>query len=230
MHIASRARFRALPLGALTLAACDATAPDVATSEVAPSAESFHVRTYDAQTGETSGHRQAKVDVCHYVAGTDTYKLISVGAPALSAHLRHGDGVPGGEVPGADVLSVFDEDCAIVIVEEEEVIGGCTAERVMNGDGTMTVTVTAMLAEEERPIGLVSADYGAGSNGTDEYVRYPDLDLVRENGVYAGATHTATYLEGADDTVTLRVQSLSSELLTCGPYLVSQIPLSEGGV
>ena len=38
---------------------------------------------------------QTKVDICHWDAEMEVYKLIRVAAPAVSAHLEHGDGMPG---------------------------------------------------------------------------------------------------------------------------------------
>ena len=56
-----------------------------------------------------SNARKAKVDVCH-LDDEGNYKLLSIAGPALQAHLNHGDGLPGGDVPGME-NHVFDGDC-----------------------------------------------------------------------------------------------------------------------
>lgn len=53
----------------------------------------------------------AKVDVCHR-SGNGAWKRLNVGAPALPAHLAHGDGQPHGAVPGGGY--VFDGTCGVV--------------------------------------------------------------------------------------------------------------------
>lgn len=51
-----------------------------------------------------------KVDVCHLDADSGMFSLISVSQNALDAHMRHGDGLPGGDVPGMAGYG-FDESC-----------------------------------------------------------------------------------------------------------------------
>jgi len=55
--------------------------------------------------------KKQKVDVCHYDADLDTYKLINIAQPAVNAHEKHGDGFPGEAVPG-EVNYVFDDSCS----------------------------------------------------------------------------------------------------------------------
>lgn len=57
----------------------------------------------------------AKVEVCHYSEESMTFKLLSIGAPALDAHLAHGDGLPGGPVPSTPGMK-FDANCAAVAI------------------------------------------------------------------------------------------------------------------
>jgi len=52
-----------------------------------------------------------KVQVCHRT-GNGSFHLISIGASAEPAHLAHGDGKPGGQVPG-QAGSVFSATCGI---------------------------------------------------------------------------------------------------------------------
>ena len=57
-------------------------------------------------------HRASRVSVCH-VAGTGTFRLISIADPALASHIRHGDAQPGDAVP-AQPGKKFTSSCAIV--------------------------------------------------------------------------------------------------------------------
>lgn len=54
----------------------------------------------------------SRVTVCH-VDGKGSYKLITVGDPALPAHISHGDGQPGDPVP-AVAGKKFGADCSLV--------------------------------------------------------------------------------------------------------------------
>jgi hypothetical protein len=88
--------------GAFALAGCDAADPTAdATADAALTA-----------AARPGGAGMARVAVCHY--DDDAYKLITVAAPAVAAHLRHGDGLPGGAVPGPEGY-VFDEACQPVL-------------------------------------------------------------------------------------------------------------------
>ena len=100
----------------LTLTACDTLIP---TSETA-----------DALA------RKAKVDVCHLDEDAATYDLIQIAAPAVDAHLAHGDGLVGDAVPGQDG-AVFDEACQPEIVVTEP-IAACYTD---NEDNSLDVLV-----------------------------------------------------------------------------------------
>ena len=97
----------------LTLTACDALIP---TSETA-----------DALA------RQAKVAICH--EGDDGYELIEIAAPAVDAHLAHGDGFVGDAVPGQDG-AVFDEACQPVV--QDVTVEACYTD---NEDNSLDVLV-----------------------------------------------------------------------------------------
>ncbi len=58
------------------------------------------------------GAGQEKVEVCH-LEGTGEFHLIAVADPSFDAHVAHGDGTPGGDVPGVPGY-VFDEACETV--------------------------------------------------------------------------------------------------------------------
>lgn len=54
-----------------------------------------------------------KTDVCHWDDDTGTWARLSVSGRAVPAHLDHGDGVPGGSVPGPEGRT-FDAGCTPV--------------------------------------------------------------------------------------------------------------------
>ena len=72
-----------------------------------------------------------KVDVCHL--GDEGYQLINISENALPAHRRHGDGLPGGTVPGMPGM-VFGSDCSIENVPLVEYVV-VTSPAMAFGDG-----------------------------------------------------------------------------------------------
>lgn len=56
-----------------------------------------------------------KQDVCH-LSSTGDYRLINISENAFDQHVAHGDGVPGGAVPGMDGFD-FDADCVPELTE-----------------------------------------------------------------------------------------------------------------
>jgi len=64
-----------------------------------------------------------RVDVCHHtsdrVPDQHEWRHLRVHAKALEAHLSHGDGQPGGPVPGSDGALEFDETCTPVPTIDE---------------------------------------------------------------------------------------------------------------
>lgn len=62
-----------------------------------------------------------KVEICHFNADDDPdapkWQLLEVGGKAVDAHEAHGDGFPGGEVPGTNGQFVFDENCVPQVSE-----------------------------------------------------------------------------------------------------------------
>lgn len=58
---------------------------------------------------------QGKVDICHFQEDKDSWKLISIGGPALDHHLtQHDDALPGGNTISTGTL--LDADCVAVTV------------------------------------------------------------------------------------------------------------------
>ena len=93
----------ALFVSVLAVGACaDSTVTSPATRNVTAGRPAFSV-----------GAGTTKVDVCHRT-GNGTFILITVGAPAVPAHLGHGDGFPGSSVPGLTDGSTLAADCSIV--------------------------------------------------------------------------------------------------------------------
>ncbi len=78
--------------------------------------------------------KEPRVTVCH-VHG-DGYRPLTVNGNAVGGHEGHGDGVPGGEVPGAPG-SVFDDDC-VPVVADPLARAGCflSATIYVKTDGT----------------------------------------------------------------------------------------------
>ena len=53
-----------------------------------------------------------KVDLCHRTGNNGRYILINVSRSAEPAHLAHGDGYPGGQVPPPG-SGMFGADCSV---------------------------------------------------------------------------------------------------------------------
>lgn len=70
-----------------------------------------------------------KTDVCHFDADSGTYHLINVSNNAVEAHVNHGDGFPGGAVPGMDGY-VFGGDCSPQPVGNPYAKAGCFEARL----------------------------------------------------------------------------------------------------
>ena len=100
----ARLRNLSLFVAALALGACaDSTVTSPASRNVTAGRPAFSV-----------GAGTTKVQVCHRT-GNGTFILITVGAPAVPAHLDHGDGFPGSSVPGLTDGSTFAADCSITV-------------------------------------------------------------------------------------------------------------------
>lgn len=56
-----------------------------------------------------------KTSICHYDKTAGTWKLLSVSSQSVSQHMKHGDGLPGGAVPG-QAGYVFDASCVPTII------------------------------------------------------------------------------------------------------------------
>ncbi|WP_436796092.1 hypothetical protein [Actinospongicola halichondriae] len=76
--------------------------------------------------GPAAAAPRERVEICHRDASSGDYRLLTVADAAVTAHEDHGDGVPGGPVPGMD--ATFDETCAPV-VDEDLARAGCFEAR-----------------------------------------------------------------------------------------------------
>ena len=74
-----------------------------------------------------------KVDICH-ATGNGSFRLISVSANAVPAHLAHGDGLPGGPVPGM-VGFEFDDECNAVEVLQTTTVTSAVLDFSSTGAG-----------------------------------------------------------------------------------------------
>jgi hypothetical protein len=89
-------RLAALVLLAVAAGACDA--PDGATS-------------FDGDAAFSKGGPERSV-VCHYDADADTWSPLTLPAPAVQAHLGHGDALPGDRLP--DDSGMFGPACEAI--------------------------------------------------------------------------------------------------------------------
>lgn len=80
--------------------------------------------------------RQEKVDVCHRSDDSDAYYLTQIAAPALDAHLAHGDGQVGDAVPDQED-AVFDEACQ----PEATIVAPLAACYTDNEDNSVNVLI-----------------------------------------------------------------------------------------
>ena len=203
-----RSLFATLTL-AVALVGCDEAGPDAPTTEARKADAGFLITTVDLD-GNRSERRQDKVAVCHYDDEAGSYELLSVGAPALDAHLRHGDGTPNDPVPDAD--ATFGADCEVV----PDLETGCSVERVVNPDGTVTTRATAILGPGVFTTGSL---LGKGANGTLEMLGFNDLGTIFDGEERVGGYNEATFAAGSDDVIGVAVSD-GSNVLTCGPYPV----------
>jgi len=145
----------------------------------------------------------AKVDVCHRTEGDNPFLLTTVDDHAVASHLEHGDGHPGGPVPGQSG-SLFATDCTVVTA----LVCPCSAN----------MTEEQLVAVLDAELGSQQAD--CASSGTDVGVR----------GILGNTTELMA--KGSEMSCTLRtsaanvsVASLSESALTlCAAQAVRIVP------
>ncbi len=140
-HITPLGVLLTLALGlTLALSACDSADPGI---------DAFETATGPTANGGT------KADVCHRT-GSDTnpYVLVEVALPAVDAHRRHGDALPGEAVPGTDGDFVFDAAC----VPQDVVVDPPTEETVHVVAALSCPTAPLLTGESGTFTGSVNAD------------------------------------------------------------------------
>lgn len=99
--------FWILAAAGLVLAGCGDGMPTSPSPDMPPTVN----HSPDALALGSPAPVKSKVALCHRT-GNGSFHEIRVDASAEAAHLDHGDGVPGGTVPGGMSL-VFDSECRI---------------------------------------------------------------------------------------------------------------------
>jgi hypothetical protein len=123
--------------------------------------------------GLAFAEQATKVDVCHR-EGNGSYHLINISENALPAHLNHGDGRPGGPVPGMEGKK-FDEKCNIV-----EVVPPVVEQGYSNLTGEAGVRYKGDSSGNEIYLGF--GDLGIGENRVE--AAYPDVISNWPDGTY----------------------------------------------
>ena len=186
--------------------------------------DGFLVRTYDATAGRKNGKvtnaRPAKMSICHYDADAGAFKLISVGAPAYNAHVRHGDGVPGGEVPTQEGFT-FDEACRPITIAPftcTTEIGPFTDPYTGEQHAATAITITIRITD---PDYLPVTGPGVASDHASGVLILPPDNLIVENGVGVGVKVIGVQ---TDPTVMVNFTGFA-----VGPNLPDNEPLMPGG-
>ena len=130
--------------------------------------------------GTAVAAKPTKVALCHFNTRTDSWGLISVNEKKVAAHLDHGDGFPGGPVPGGGGAT-FDDSCGIA--------GEATAFAIAwvdrNGNHTYEQDTDFLISK------LVDANRNLTFDAGDEVITagYP-LDFTSEQfSVFNATTH-----------------------------------------
>lgn len=78
-------------------------------------------------------------EICHFNAdddpGVPDWELLEVNARSVGSHLSHGDGFPGGEVPGTEGSFVFDSNCVPQEVQTEMIFAVAYVDSDPNDGG-----------------------------------------------------------------------------------------------
>jgi len=157
--------------------------------------------------------------LCHYNATTDSYALINVSAngKAVDAHLAHGDGVPGGDVPTRPG-SAFDDGCVPIAADSDsdgilDTTDNCpgvanpdqsdrygspsgdACEDDSNGDGILDIDETSICVSIDG-VEIVAARGGATCFSDPSPGSEPNIAVAQGDGAwataYAGNGNTAT--------------------------------------
>lgn len=133
-----------------------------------------------------------EVEICHFNADDDPdtpeWQLLEVDSRAVDKHEAHGDGFPGGEVPGTNGQFVFDENC---VPQAAELIFAVAYADKNTTDGGYNPAVDVLIA-------MLIDGPGAARDGilgvgdlviTDKYPK--DFDAIKF-GSFQVTLHTVT--------------------------------------
>lgn len=141
-----------------------------------------------------AGGPPEKVEICHFNADDDPdapeWELLEVASPSVTAHESHGDGFPGGEVPGTDGQFVFDENC---VPQAVELVFAVAYTDTDTSDGGYNPNVDVLIAKlVDGPDAAADGAVGAGDLViTDQYPKNFDAD---EFGSFGVNEHTVASL------------------------------------
>lgn len=92
-----------------------------------------------AANGPLAVESAVKIDLCH-VTGNGAFRLINVSRSAEPAHRAHGDGEPGGAVPGMPGV-VFDAECTPVAAQSTTFVGTFVGSGGVSGTIELTLPI-----------------------------------------------------------------------------------------
>lgn len=136
-----------------------------------------------------------KVEICHFTADdapdAQQWRLLEASSRALAVHEAHGDGFPGGEVPGTNGQFVFDENC---VPQASELVFAVAYTDMDTTDGGFDQDVDVLIAKLiDGPGAARDGILGAGDLViTDQYPK--DFD-ASEFGSFEVTQHTVTGVE-----------------------------------
>ena len=158
-----RASFGIALLPLLTIACSSADNP------AAPSPINTATTASASLAGSGVEARTTKVDICHKTEAMNRFIALSVAAPAVEAHVSHGDGRPGQAVPGQPGMT-FTADCTITAsVRVITVTGRWTGssylfDQLFTLAAAGTVDVTATVTGITEPLRLALLTYNPVTN------------------------------------------------------------------
>lgn len=171
-------------------------------------------------TGPIQAAVVAKVPLCHWDATTGQFALIMVpsGGKPYQKHLAHGDGEPGGAVPGMPGY-VFDDNCVTVAAER---VFGIAYTDVNPGDGPGFKAGTDVMISK-----LVDANNDGVLNVGDQVITgsYPTTFEATQFGGRGVTTLSVTMvLAAAEGHLLVAVNSNTTHLIQFATSLISQPP------
>lgn len=130
-----------------------------------------NINTATAATTALSGSsaQAPRVDICHRTQGANEFITLSVAAPAVDAHVAHGDGMPGRTVPGQPGMT-FAADCTMTAAVRSVTVSGRWTgawyefDRLFTLDTAGTVNVTATVTGISEPVRLALLTYNPVTN------------------------------------------------------------------